>query len=223
MKNKPSKLARILSSITLATALLFPLKARTEHPKPDYQIPTIDFQFQTTQEPTQSSWQSSNSRKFEPVTKNEEPAISEETGLGIKDIQNTYKTPEELQREKLDLIRKTALENVRTSVNESDFVKGLKYNLLELIDKNYNPLDSEEKQRIKLKLNIRNKGELDFRIQRELYYDWLGEIGTQTDYSRLSANLSFSKELKGKSRVRISAGEEKQKGSFLEFDYRFSY
>lgn len=197
MINKPSKLAKILSSITLATALLFPIKAKTEPPKLDYQIPKINFQFQETP--------------------------SEETGLGTQDIQNAYKTPEELQREKLDLIRKKALENVRTSVNESDFIRDLKYNLSELIDKNYNPLDPEEKQRLKLKLNIRNKGELDFRIQRELYYDWLGEIGTQTDYSRLGANLSFSKKLKGKSKVRISAGEEKQKGTFLELDYRFSY
>ncbi|MBS3075765.1 hypothetical protein J4429_04885 [Candidatus Pacearchaeota archaeon] len=211
MINKQSKLARILSSITLATALLFPLKARTEPLKLKYLHPVTESESQIPD----YSW-----ILREP---NPQETQSEETGLGIKDIQDTYKTPEELQREKLDLIRKKALENVRTSVNESDFVRGLKYDLSELIEKNYESLNSDERQRLKFKLNIRNKGELYFRIQRELYYNWLGEIGTQADYSRVGGNVSLSKELKGKSRVSVSAGEEKQKGTFLKFDYRFSY
>ena len=131
MINKQSKLTRILSSITLATALLFPINTRAAEPKLTYSPQTIENQSQTPDyfwvlgKPTQSS----SFRNEEPAIYQENP--SEQNDLDIKNIQNLYgKNPEELEKAKLDLIKKRALENVRDSVNGLDFITGLRYNLL---------------------------------------------------------------------------------------------
>lgn len=284
MRNKPSLLRRTLTSIVLATALLFPSKSNADEPKADL------FEQQIQAEMQILSYPEILRKEFEKTLYERSNSVN-----NIKEI-DLIKRSQDLSRtdypySQIDandakkagtFIGAGAVESLKVSTDKIDWIRAIKKRVSKYTDYQLHfegvkpaekPTEAQEQEEESTRINpfpgtkfpfetstgiktsldnqfeptgelytnfnnpsilgydfrkaritINNRGEFGFGLQRQLEYNWLGEFETKTDSIGLKTNVSVVKELKApNSKLRISVGEERQKGTFVEFDYRIMF